>query len=85
MKYNFVSSLALVMGRPVWMPPAGVDAPEVVDTRLHVSEPVTRELVNDCEEVGFRSPSQVTGLGEEGDLAGLRLPKLTIKVKCKYM
>ena len=37
------------MGRPVWMPPAGVDAPEVVDTRLHVSDPVTRELVNDCE------------------------------------
>ena len=67
------------------MPPAGVDAPEVVDTRLHVSEPVTRELVNDSEEVGFRSPSQATGLGEEGDLAGLRLPKLTIKVKCKYM
>lgn len=73
------------MGRPVWMPPAGVDAPEVVDTRLNVSEPVTWELVNNCEEVGFRSTSPVTGLGEEGDLAGLRLPKLTIKVKCKYM
>ena len=29
--------------------PAGVDAPEVVDTRLHVSESVTRQLVNDCE------------------------------------
>ena len=31
------------------MPPVGVDAPEVVDTRLHVSDPVTRELVNDFE------------------------------------
>ena len=36
-------------GWSVWMPPAGVDAPEVVDTRLYVSESVTRQLVNDCE------------------------------------
>lgn len=73
--------LMVGMGGPVGMPSTGIHASEVVDAGLNPTKPVLRKLVNDTEEVWFRPPAPLAGLGEEGDLTRLCL-KLDIgKIK----